>query len=338
MESLTATQLCLRADAEFPLYGTDPEKLNFLVRYANLSPSFRASRPWDFQVEDETIVLHLDRSRARRVHDPELRELMISCGSALEHLCVAARKFGLTPIVTEKHDKHRLATIQLGGPRQPEEQDTVMFYAIHKWLNVPQPFRISRAIPEELMEELSTLMQGGSWIHFAREKGDRKFLAELIEEGDVQFRKSNEEYQKRHEAAPKRRREDKSWRLPTTPVIGTYKEAFLRIFPGLKSGPSAASRIAESATALAVLGSMEDTPSSWLEAGRTMAKVLLRSLAIGVRPAILNQPIALPSMRKKLIEQMKLKGHPQVIMQLGFPETQPGARGTQSGLFREEML
>jgi hypothetical protein len=83
----------LRAD-DFPVHGTDSEKLGFLVRYALLAPSTRNTQPWTFVVRADAVEMHLDDTRWQRVADADKREMFISLGCALENLLIAATHFG----------------------------------------------------------------------------------------------------------------------------------------------------------------------------------------------------------------------------------------------------
>ena len=83
----------LRAD-DFPVHGTDPEKLSFLVRYALLAPSTRNTQPWKFVVGRDSVEMHLDVTRWQRVADADQREMFVSLGCALENLLIAATHFG----------------------------------------------------------------------------------------------------------------------------------------------------------------------------------------------------------------------------------------------------
>jgi len=84
---------------DFPLDGTQRERLVFLLRYAVLAPSFRNTQPWKFSVDGHRIAIFGDRTRWLVASDPDGRDLRMSVGCALENLLVAARHFGYEPKV-----------------------------------------------------------------------------------------------------------------------------------------------------------------------------------------------------------------------------------------------
>ncbi len=65
-----------------------------IVELAGLAPSVHNTQPWLFAAEGDAISLYADLSRQLRVEDPLGRNLVISCGSALHHLQVAAGALG----------------------------------------------------------------------------------------------------------------------------------------------------------------------------------------------------------------------------------------------------
>lgn len=347
MAALTTTQLCLGMEETFPAAGTTEEKLRFLVQYAILAPSVRNSQPWKFAVVDDAIELSVDRSRARRTTDPELRELIISCGAALQHLCIAARKFGygldIDRVVEDKPS--RLAVVRLDGEKPPGDDDTILFYAIHKWLNVPQPFRARKRVPHELLDELGELANvDATWLYLARTAESRVPIAALVAEGDIAARHLEENRRKQLAQAShsKRRKSDKRSLFDAQKnagFISNYFHSFLRRPPGDAAEQARKQKsLAEAEPVLAVLGTYENTPAAWLAAGEMLATVLLRSLAVGVRASFLNQAVEMPDLREKLVSSLKVTGYPQVLFRLGYPEAAQHARAPDADEVREEYI
>jgi hypothetical protein len=336
----------------FPTDGSLEDKLNFLIRYAILAPSLRNSQPWNFRVEDGAINLFLDNSRARRTTDPELRELIISCGAALLHLCVAARKFGYDLIVEKFPDAgsnkaNLLATVRLGGRKPPKETDTVMFYAIHKWLNVPRPFRENKRVPDALLGEMNQIANTElTWLYLARTGSSRDVLAGLVATGDVEQRKVEENRKKQIATAAhsKRRGQDKNSILKMDVAKGAghvaaYFQSFLSRPLG-ESGEIAKKKkqLAMAEPVLAILGTYDNTPEAWLAAGEALATALLRGMAIGVRASFLNNSVQMPELRDKLVKELKLEGYPQIIFRLGFPDNTQTVRTPASDAVKQDYL
>ena len=112
----------------------DPEaRARFLLNYAVLAPSPFNTQPWLFSVKGGQIEIYADRKRGLEVSDPEDRQLVIACGSALYYLQTAMRRFGRRPIVRTFPDLSRpdlLAIVSRGPSREPTTSDLRAFEAM----------------------------------------------------------------------------------------------------------------------------------------------------------------------------------------------------------------
>lgn len=331
-------------EEQYPASGSDDEKLAFLSRYGVLAPSVRNSQPWLFDVKDGRVHLSADRSRALPQTDPDQRELVISCGAALYHFCAAARHFGHSVHVETFPEGmgDLLATVRLGEPQAPKEIDTILFYAIHKSSSAVMPFKKRRQVPQDLLDELMSMGNSGeTWLHLVQEKTARGTVAGLVAEGDAAQMK-NEEF--RRELAdwisPSNRRNHHYGRgfVQGVSYVATYIESFLiRNFERAEAFAEHDRKFAESAPVLAVLGTYDNTPLSWLAAGQKLAEILLRAVAIGVHASFLNQPVQVPELRDKLTEVLGQRGYPQLMFCLGFTEA-PGSHRPASEMVRQGFV
>lgn len=94
--------------------------------------------------------------------------------------------------------------------------------------------------------------------------------------------------------------------------------------------------LARSEPVMAVLGTVGNNQEAWLAAGERLAELLLRSMAVGVRATLLNQPEDRPEIREKLMKQLDIIGHPQVFLRLGFPDAHGEVTG--DGAVSEQIL
>lgn len=318
---------------EFPLTGPPAEQLRALVRFAVLAPSSHNSQPWLFRILEQRLDLYADRTRALPVTDPEDRELLISCGSALHHLEVAARHFGFAGRVALLPDAGRpdlLASFELGDIRPAEERDHRLFQAAQTRRTTRFGFE-HRSIPQELIAELVGLAaELGTRLDVVHSETARAALAELVTEGD-----------RLQMASPAFRRELAAWLHPNRSrsrdglpgyAVGLGALASLaaplvvRTFD-LGDGRAAQNRdLALHSPALAVLGTDSDEPGSWIETGRALSAVLLRAESEGVAASFLNQPVEVPELRQRLGQLLGHSGFPQIVLRMGYPPVR--ARGT----------
>ena len=76
-----------------------------------------------------------------------------------------------------------------------------------------------------------------------------------------------------------------------------------------------------------LMGTTNDDPRAWLEAGRALARVLLRATVAGLAASPLTQALDWPATRRQLVGRLSLVGSPQMLLRLGYP----AERGTPSG-------
>lgn len=206
----------------FPKDGSMRGKLKFFLKYAILAPSSRNTQPWNFKIlNDNTIELYADTSRALPVVDPRGRELTISCGAALGYLQITIRHFGykyktevLSSYEEKKKDERLLARINVydyGGSDEgtaniqenntevnslQEDDNNRLFEAITT--RRTNRFRFEdRNIPDILLagfyyivdkypqyQKQQKHQEDSIWLHIAEEDDEKNALAELIVQGD----------------------------------------------------------------------------------------------------------------------------------------------------------
>jgi len=112
--------------ANFP----DPETLRAVLTLSNRAPSADNSQPWHWRVGPDSLHLYADASRHLPRTDPDRRDLLLSCGSALHHCTVGLAAMGWHAKVDrlpDPGDPDHLAAIRL--VRQPPGELDVMLAA-----------------------------------------------------------------------------------------------------------------------------------------------------------------------------------------------------------------
>ncbi|HVV73173.1 MAG TPA: nitroreductase, partial [Verrucomicrobiae bacterium] len=337
--------------AEFPAWGSGGEKMQFLVRYAVLAPSKCNAQPWLFEICGDSMDLICDRSWAFHEIDPNCRQLILSCGAALLNLTIAARHFGCGLQVEPfpwPGDRYLLARVRLAssdlGNRAGAAQDASgvfrtnppdsdeLFAALSRRCTSRRRFQ-RRIPPDETLQALESAVNPyGAWMHLIRDEPQRKQIAQLVEAGD------------REQMANKPlRKELARW---VHQPFGDSKDGFpvsryglprpmLWLAPGLSLALRALDlgnvvgrrdrRLAQSAPLLAVLGTDQDTPLSWLAAGQALESLWLRAAACRLSLSVFSPPIEVPRVREELARITGRAGFPQALIRLGY-----GASARQS--------
>ena len=71
-----------------------PQVATRMVELACLAPSIHNTQPWAWRLSGPEAWLYADLDRQLHVEDPTGRNLVISCGAALDHFRLAARALG----------------------------------------------------------------------------------------------------------------------------------------------------------------------------------------------------------------------------------------------------
>lgn len=159
----------------------DNSTLDRLIGSAILAPSSHNSQPWVFEVQDDRIRLHADRTRALAMNDPDDRELVMSCGCALQNLRVAAAKEGFGTTVDplpDRHDEDVLAEMVFSG--DADVALARLAEAIPERRTYRQPLA-EREIPDGIVEILqdAAAAEGALFDPLREEEETRKAAAGL---------------------------------------------------------------------------------------------------------------------------------------------------------------
>ena len=326
-------------EAEFPHHGTVEEKLKFILNYAILAPSSHNTQPWLFKIDSEEIYLYADRNRGLSIADPEGRELVISCGTALFNLRIALHHFGYKgEIITFPNpaNSELLACIKLGYRIKESTDNNLLFNAISKRHTNRQNYQWWDA-PQSLLRWLQSDAElEGVWLHIVKNNNIRHQMAELIVRAEHQLM-----------ADPNYRQELANWIRPgnnsnhdgipgyaqginehfdfATPLFATV----LRTFDLGNDLAERSRKLVKQSPAIVVLGTQNDTQSDWLKVGQALERILLRSQAVGLSCSFLNQPVQVPQSRSELRKVLSQPGFPQLILRLGFcKQVKPTPRRT----------
>ena len=313
------------------------ERLAVLLNYAVLAPSILNVQPWRFRIEDDTLALYIDRSRALPVTDPTGRELTISCGAALLNLRVAARAFGQDPEVDtlpDPDDADLLARVRLRAA-SPSEPDRRLRDAIPARRTNRSAFE-DRPLPKDLVEALrAAVASEGATLTLLLEAGEARDRvaaliadAELIHLGNPAFRRELIEWAWRRIGEAQQREGEARWRLGAagyTPepvnqseVARALAAAASRTLMSDEEAAIVARSRAEAAPALALLTTPEDDRRAWLAAGQALQRALLVATASGISASFLSPPVEIPHLRPQVGEAFGAAGVPQLLLRFGY--------------------
>lgn len=324
--------------------SADADRLRGLVQSAILAPSSHNSQPWVFHIPPNSafVELYADRTRALPVADPDDRELVISCGSALFGLRLAARHAGWTDLVEpfpDTHDPDLLARLRLGAPVAPTAEDEVLTAAVAHRRTNRRRFE-HRAIPDEVLRTLalSSAAQGAG-LYLLRSEAERMAAAQLIAEADR--RQGSDRAFRRELAAwvhPNRLRSRDGmpgYSLGIGDLASYAGPLIVRTFDWGQGRAAHDRELAMGSPVIALLWTIDDGPPAWLDAGQALYRLLLRATASGVSASFLNQPLEVPELRARMRETFGIPGEVQQVLRLGYgPDVQTTPRRAVADVMR----
>ena len=75
---------------------------------------------------------------------------------------------------------------------------------------------------------------------------------------------------------------------------------------------------------LALISSAAENPQDWLAAGRVYERFALTATSLGIRTALMNQPIEVPELRGELAKAFDLGDRqPQMLVRFGYAPEMP---------------
>lgn len=312
-------------ESDFPLNGTTQEKMKFFIRYAILAPSGHNTQPWLFRLNDESIELIADRTRALPVIDPDDTELILSCGAALEILLVAMKYFGINPdykLLPDDGDNDLLARIKFGGNYIPDEDDKHFFNAITKRRTNRTQFA-DQGVDELILQKFeANIYKEQTNLLVIRDMKKRTDVLKLIERGDkVQCEDKSFCRELAQWVHPNRKNSKDGipgYAFGMNDLVSYAGPFFIG---NLEWGDIQAARdrnLVKGSPVLAVLECMGNNEIDWVYTGMSLSRLLLGAADKGISASYLNQPIEVPDLKNQLKELLELKGYPQLIIRMGY--------------------
>jgi nitroreductase len=294
--------------------------LEMLVDYAIKAPSAHNSQPWRFETDGcSRVRMSADWNRRLPVGDPDGRELIMSCGAALENFVVAARAFGFAAEVrnaTGEPGSDLLADVTLSPDEWPTDEESLLSDAIDRRRTSREPFAPDAVDPALVEALVAAASLRGATLEIVAD-ADRRSLHDLVEAGDRALF-----------GDPAWRGELASWirtprpggdglapvHVPAPLIRLVVRSANL----GSRVGATDAALVDE-APLLAVLSTAADDRAAWLAAGRALERVLLTAERFGLQAGFLNQPCQVPELRLRLRVLLHGDGAPQIVLRVGRP-------------------
>ena len=339
------------------LDGVTAMELEHLVFMATCAPSVHNTQPWEFVPTGDGVLVRQDRTRQLSVLDPEGRELLVSCGTAVHHLQVAARALSLVCTVEllptgsgpdavariglargrsatvaqvaeavailHRHtsrgrfSEDRLPAALLDRLRAAVEEQRGMFRVVHEDELTAVQVLVSRA-EQHLHNTPGYADELARWVHPpGPEHYDDGLPAAAVDHGGD-----------RAESLPGRDfgpgellrpgQAPLTDRAPTDPALADRALADRALADRALADPGSPDPPPAEHPTVVLLSTLADSPLDWLQAGQSLSALLLAATNQGVVAQPIGQVVDIPAARWALQEHLGTVGAPQMLLRLGF--------------------
>jgi hypothetical protein len=298
-----------------------------LVRLATLAPSSHNTQCWKFTLEDKGITILPDLSRRCPAVDPDDHHVFVSLGCAAANLVQAALVHGLK--AEPRFDAIReVISVPLASTRA---QTSPLFQAIAARQCTRGDYDGQPLTNEELrLLERAGTASGVRMLLMTERPAMERVLDYVVEGNTAQM------------ADPAFVKELKTWiRFNGTEAVRT-RDGLLSLASGNPSIPTwvgdlgfrwffttkgendkYAGQVRSSAGIAVFVGEVADK-AHWVEVGRCYERFALQATALGIRNAMLNQPVEVAAVRSPFADAMGLAGQrPDLVVRFGRGPTLP---------------
>lgn len=302
--------------------GDKPALLRELVRYATLAPSSHNTQCWKFHIEASSISILADLSRRCPAVDPDDHHLFVSIGCAAENLVQAALANGLKGNVVFDDSARNALRVSLEPAKAvatslfnaiPERQSTRAEYdgkpistselALLENAGQGNGVRVILLTERQAMEKvLEYVVQGNT-----AQMNDRAFVEEL--KAWIRF-----------SARDAVRTGDGLYAASSgNPSVPSWLGSLLfGLFFTPKSENDKYAKHVRSSAGIAIFVSEAENPAQWIEVGRCYERFALQSAALGIRNAMLNQPVEVSVLRPQFATYLGIGGRrPDLVVRFG---------------------
>ncbi|MGE2727984.1 Acg family FMN-binding oxidoreductase [Mycolicibacterium vaccae] len=300
-------------DEQFP----DAETLRAALALAGRAPSVHNSQPWHWRVGERSLHLHANPDLLLSRTDPDGRDLMLSCGAALNHCVVALAAMGWQAKIRrfpDPVDVDHLATLTL-YPYPAAELDVALAAAIPRRRTDRRHFS-AWPVPGRDIALMGVRAARAGVI--LRRIDDLDALRALVSAAAA-----------RHLADPEYLVELTTWSgrygsragVPAgnVPGGGGAGPIPLRSFAGGVLTQPADVRPAEDNAVVVALGTVADDPISRLRAGEAASIVMLTATAQGLACCPITEPLEVEETRATVrADVFGADAHPQIMLRVGW--------------------
>lgn len=303
-----------------------------LVRYASLAPSSHNTQCWKFHLEDHAISILPDFSRRCPAVDPDDHHLFVSLGCAAENLTQAALANGLKGHASFDAAAGHGVRVMM-EPTRPFP--STLFQAIPERQSTRGEYDGQPVSPQELqLLERAGTGSGVELILLTERQAMEGVLEYVVQGNTAQMNDPAfvDELKRwiRFSGDEAVRTGDGLYAASSgNPALPPWLGRLLfDVFFTPKSENDKYAKHVRSSAGIAIFVSDTPGPARWVEVGRCYARFALQSAALGIRNAMLNQPVEVATLRPQFAAFLGIGARrPDLVVRFGRgPKMPPSLR------------
>ena len=299
-----------------------------IIENAIKAPSGHNTQPWLFKVNNDSIEILPDMNKALPVVDPDNRELFISLGCAAENLCItaSAMEYETEVIITEKD------TILINL----NKVNNLIPNPLYKQIVLRQTNRSiykRKVIPDNDLNILRDIPLEESISSYFYENGTTAFktIASFVHKGnevqmdDPLFKNELKQWMRFNKKHQNKHNDGLSYAVfgaPNLPQL--MAKRIISSFLNVSSQNKSDMKKIESSSHFLLFTSDTNTIKDWINLGRSLERILLKSTELGLSHAYLNQPNEIKHLAKEMSEILDISNkYPTILLRLGYGNKMP---------------
>jgi nitroreductase len=301
------------------------EQIAAIVELACRAPSLHNSQPWRWEFANGTLHLFADHARVGTHTDSTGREVILSCGAALDHLEVAAAAAGWRAGVerypdTRNHD--HLASVIFHRSEYVDDHARTLAEAIAR----RRTDRLAFAAPEpweEIDRQLRAILRGTATHLYVIDDDGRPILADASRHSE-EHRRGDASY--RYELLWWTGHSSSKGGVPSSALPSAAEASHVDIareFPAYGSGDRRP-QVERDHSKILVLSTYDDSRENTLHCGEALSRMLLECTAAGFATCTLTHMIELHESREIVRRLTGRRAEPQLLIRVGrVPDASP---------------
>ncbi len=297
------------AGSDFPATGSPRQKLDHALKQVRSAATLNGHHAWQCQLNDQFVELSAPASPGSDIYDPDGRECLIRCGSALWQLKLVLKRFGCLGRVELFPDMSRtdlVARIYCGAGPACAPADSALFEALARKASKSSSWNEPEASESILQPFQSTGTVGEkAWLEFAQCGTSRDRLAALAESSPSRPAVAG------YQVTPPESSRVAQWTKPLLTFVVRGGETKKMTF---ETGERRAGEMG----VLAVIKTKTDDKHGWLATGEAFARIKLQARASEIASQIFDQAFQNRRVREVLRLSFGRKGFVQSVVGLGL--------------------